>query len=50
MGYTKQEIENAIREHILRFNKWINELSEKHEVELKQILDEAYNEVIGELK
>lgn len=50
MECTKQEVENAIREHILKFNKWIDELSEKHAVELEQILDEAYNKVVGELK
>lgn len=50
MEYTKQEVEDAIRGHILRFNKWIEELSEKDEVELKQILNEAYNEATKELK
>lgn len=48
MEYTKQEVEDAIRGHILRFNKQMNELSEKDEVELEQILDEAYNEIVGE--
>lgn len=48
--YTQKEVEDAVRGHILRFNKWIDELSKKHEAELKQILDEVYNEVEKEFK
>ena len=39
--YTQEEIENAIRGHILRFNEWINELSKEREAEFKQILDDV---------
>lgn len=38
--YTQEEIEKAIRGHILRFNKWIDELAKEHEAEFKQILDD----------
>lgn len=48
--YSQKEIEDAIKGHILRFNNWVNEFSEKYETELKQILNEAYSEIIGELK
>ena len=50
MEYTQKEIKDAIRGHILRFNEWIDELSKERAAELKQILDEAYNKIIGENK
>lgn len=55
MKYTQEEIKEAIEGHIVRFNKWIDELSQKHEAELRQVLSEAFEETIkrmdkGELK
>lgn len=49
MKYTQEEVREAIKEQIVRFNKWIDELSQKHEVELRQVLSEAFDEAVEEL-
>ena len=49
MKYTQEEVKEAIKGHIIRFNKWTDELSQKYEAELMQVLSEVFDEAIEEL-
>lgn len=46
--YTQQEVEEALREGIIRLHKWIDELAEKDKPLLDEILDQAFDEALKE--